>query len=76
MVNSRFLGFALLLGGALLASAAVRAQAPVADWAKLARYAEANQRLPPPSAGRPRVVLMGKSHPPLRPKTRLGLFCE
>jgi lysophospholipase L1-like esterase len=76
MVNSRFLGFALLLGGALLASAAVRAQAPVADWAKLARYAEANQRLPPPSAGRPRVVLMGNSITDFWPKNDSAFFAN
>lgn len=31
------------------------------DWAYLGRYAAANQRLPDPTAGRPRVVLLGNS---------------
>ncbi|MFD1470149.1 GDSL-type esterase/lipase family protein [Hymenobacter caeli] len=31
------------------------------DWANLARYAPANQQLPAPAAGKPRVVLMGNS---------------
>lgn len=31
------------------------------DWANLARYAPANQQLPAPTAGTPRVVLMGNS---------------
>jgi lysophospholipase L1-like esterase len=31
------------------------------DWANLARYAPANQQLPAPAAGTPRVVLMGNS---------------
>ena len=31
------------------------------DWAYLARYAAANQRLPAPQPGRPRVVIIGNS---------------
>ena len=31
------------------------------DWAKLARYAAANKALPAPTAGAPRVVLLGNS---------------
>ena len=31
------------------------------DWASLARYATANQQLPAPNAGLPRVVLLGNS---------------
>jgi lysophospholipase L1-like esterase len=46
----------------------------VADWAKLARYAEANQRLPAPTTGRPRVVLMGNSITDFWPKTDSAFF--
>ncbi len=74
MCNSRFLGFLTLLGGALLVAAVARAQAPVADWAKLARYAEANQQLPAPNASRPRVVLMGNSITDFWPKTDSAFF--
>jgi len=31
------------------------------DWAQLARYRDANRRLPPPGAARPRVVFFGDS---------------
>jgi lysophospholipase L1-like esterase len=72
MLNSRLFGF--LLGGTLLLSTAARAQAPVADWAKLARYTEANQRLPAPTAARPRVVLMGNSITDFWPKTDSSFF--
>ena len=53
---------------------AARAQAPVADWAKLTRYADANQQLPAPSASRPRVVLMGNSITDFWPKTDSAFF--
>jgi len=58
----------------LLLAATARAQAPVADWAKLARYAEANQRLPAPTAARPRVVLMGNSITDFWPKIDSTFF--
>ena len=54
----------------LLASPLMAQQAPSpakvedpmrTDWANLARYAPANQQLPAPTAGTPRVVLMGNS---------------
>jgi lysophospholipase L1-like esterase len=70
MFIARFLGGVLLLSTAFTA----RAQAPVADWAKLARYADANQRLPAPSAARPRVVLMGNSITDGWPKTDSAFF--
>jgi lysophospholipase L1-like esterase len=74
MPTSRLFGLALLLGGVLLLAATARAQAPVTDWAKLSRYAAANQQLPPPSAGRPRVVLMGNSITDFWPKTDSTFF--
>ena len=74
MPISRLFGLALLLGGVLLLAATARAQAPVTDWAKLGRYAAANQQLPPPSAGRPRVVLMGNSITDFWPKTDSTFF--
>ena len=58
----------------MLLAATARAQAPVADWAKLARYAEANQRLPAPTAARPRVVLMGNSITDFWPKIDSTFF--
>jgi len=76
MLNSRLFGFLLLLGGTLLLTTAARAQAPVADWAKLARYADTNQRLPAPTATRPRVVLMGNSITDFWPKTDSTFFAS
>lgn len=73
MLRSHFPSALLLLLAGLLATTA-RAQAPVADWAKLARYAEANQKLPAPSANRPRVVLMGNSITDFWPKTDSTFF--
>jgi lysophospholipase L1-like esterase len=64
----------LLLLAAIGLATSARAQAPVADWAKLARYADANQRLPAPSAARPRVVLMGNSITDFWPKTDSAFF--
>jgi len=75
MLNSCLSGF-LLLGGTLLLTTAARAQAPVADWAKLARYADANQQLPAPTATRPRVVLMGNSITDFWPKTDSAFFAS
>ena len=69
----RFLSFFTFLNSVLLLPAA-HAQAPVADWAKLARYAEANQQLPAPVASRPRVVLMGNSITEFWPKTDSVFF--
>ncbi|UOQ54820.1 GDSL-type esterase/lipase family protein [Hymenobacter cellulosivorans] len=51
----------LLLTTALLAPVAAQAQQPVADYAKLQRYAAANERLPAPPASPARVVLIGNS---------------
>jgi len=50
---------ASLLTTPLLAQQA--APKPETDWAKLARYASANQQLAAPVAGTPRVVLLGNS---------------
>jgi lysophospholipase L1-like esterase len=72
MLDSRLFGF--LIGGTLLLATAAHAQAPVADWAKLARYAATNQRLPAPTAARPRVVLMGNSITDFWPKTDSAFF--
>ena len=68
----RFFASLLLLSAALTA----RAQAPVADWAKLARYAAANSRLPAPTAARPRVVLMGNSITDFWPKNDSAFFAS
>ncbi|MGI4864772.1 MAG: GDSL-type esterase/lipase family protein [Janthinobacterium lividum] len=73
MLSSRFFSFLILLGSVLLLQAA-HAQAPVADWANLARYAEANQKLPASVASRPRVVLMGNSITDFWPKTDSVFF--
>ena len=74
MPASRLLTLCLLSG--LLLARAARAQQPVADWAKLARYAPANQQLPAPTAGRPRVVLMGNSITDFWPKTDSAFFAD
>lgn len=56
---------ALLLPFFALAFATVDAQSPDdqlrTDWANLARYREANAKLPPPKPGEHRVVFMGNS---------------
>jgi lysophospholipase L1-like esterase len=45
-----------------LTAQTVQASDPLrTDWAKLSRYAAANQKLPAPKAGTPRVVLLGNS---------------
>ncbi|MCB2379241.1 SGNH/GDSL hydrolase family protein [Hymenobacter sp. BT635] len=56
-------GFRLLLAAALLTplAGAAQQQLPPTDWAKLQRYADANQRLPAPPASPARVVLIGNS---------------
>jgi lysophospholipase L1-like esterase len=72
MHTFRLFASLLLLGAAFT----TRAQAPVADWAKLARYAEANSRLPAPTAARPRVVLMGNSITDAWPKTDSEFFAS
>jgi lysophospholipase L1-like esterase len=53
-----------LLAAAFLTTPLLAQQAapkPNTDWAKLDRYAEANQQLAAPVAGTPRVVLLGNS---------------
>ena len=72
MHTFRLFASLLLLGAAFT----TRAQAPVADWAKLARYAEANARLSAPIAARPRVVLMGNSITDAWPKTDSAFFAS
>lgn len=70
----------LLVSG--LAPSALRAQTTPApqpdplrtDWAKLARYAAANQALRAPVAGTPRVVLLGNSITDAWPKTDSAFF--
>ena len=49
----------LLIAG--LAGVTARAEAPPDDWAQLLHYRDENQRLPPPGAGRPRVIFLGDS---------------
>jgi lysophospholipase L1-like esterase len=44
------------------------------DWAKLARYSAANQALPPPATGTPRVVLLGNSITDSWPRTDSAFF--
>lgn len=44
------------------------------DWAKLTRYAAANQALPAPAAGTPRVVLLGNSITDAWPRTDSAFF--
>jgi len=44
------------------------------DWAKLERYAPANQQLTPPKAGTPRVVLMGNSITDAWPRADSAFF--
>jgi lysophospholipase L1-like esterase len=46
----------------------------LSDWAKLARYASANKELPAPTAGTPRVVLMGNSITDSWPKADPAFF--
>lgn len=46
------------------------------DWAKLARYAAANQQLPAPAANRPRVVLLGNSITDSWPKADPTFFAD
>jgi lysophospholipase L1-like esterase len=63
---------ALAVSAALLVPLGGWAQTP--DWANLARYAPANQQLPPPSAKRPRVVLLGNSITDAWPKADTTFF--
>lgn len=65
---------ALAVSAALLTPLGSRAQ--TADWANLGRYAPANQQLPPPTAKRPRVVLMGNSITDAWPKTDSAFFAS
>lgn len=44
------------------------------DWAGLARYAPANEQLPAPTPGRPRVVLMGNSITDVWPRADSAFF--
>ena len=55
------LAAALLLVGSAQAQQAPKEDPMRTDWPNLARYAGANQQLPAPQAGTPRVVLMGNS---------------
>lgn len=48
--------------------------AQTTDWANLGRYAAANQQLPPPTASRPRVVLLGNSITDVWPKADTAFF--
>ncbi|TVT40358.1 acylhydrolase [Hymenobacter setariae] len=50
--------------------------AQTTDWANLGRYAPANQQLPPPTAKRPRVVLMGNSITDAWPKADTAFFAS
>jgi acyl-CoA thioesterase-1 len=50
------------LTGAMLASAEdAEVERLRTDWAQLGQYRDENQRLPPPSAARPRVIFLGDS---------------
>ncbi|TGE25895.1 acylhydrolase [Hymenobacter aquaticus] len=51
----------LLLAALLLAPVVALAQQPIPDYAKLERYAAANERLPAPPASPARVVIIGNS---------------
>lgn len=62
---------ALLLG---TGAHALRAQQPTGDWGNLARYADANRRLPAPATTPPRVVLMGNSITEGWPRTDSAFF--
>ena len=73
MANFRF-RILLLLGGAFATSLAHAQQ--TTDWAKLARYAPANQQLAAPVASRPRVVLMGNSITDSWPKADSAFFAD
>jgi len=73
----RWLAAALLLtGGASRAQQAASPAPPPADWAGLGRYATANQQLPAPTPGRPRVVLMGNSITDAWPKADSAFFAN
>jgi len=66
-----------LLGIGLLATPLLAQQAtpkPETDWAKLGRYASANQQLAAPMAGTPRVVLLGNSITDAWPTTDPAFF--
>ncbi len=91
MVDFRTWGVAALLAVALLAPIISRAQQPAAptppptasdlarqqeDWPNLGRFAAANQSLPAPTPGRPRVVLMGNSITEGWPKADSAFFAS
>ena len=65
---------ALAIATALLLPLGSRAQ--TTDWANLGRYAAANQQLPPPTASRPRVVLLGNSITDAWPKADTAFFAS
>ena len=67
----KFLSLAALALGTLPALAQ---QSPSPDRDGLQRYAAANQRLPPPVVGRPRVVLLGNSITEGWPKADSAFF--
>lgn len=50
--------------------------AQTTDWANLGRYAAANKQLPPPTASRPRVVLLGNSITDVWPKVDTAFFAS
>ena len=66
--------YALAIATALLLPLGSRAQ--TTDWANLGRYAAANQQLPPPTASRPRVVLLGNSITDAWPKADTAFFAS
>ncbi|MDJ0365115.1 GDSL-type esterase/lipase family protein [Hymenobacter sp. H14-R3] len=63
----------LALGGYAVPAAA---QAPAADRDGLTRYAAANQALPAPQPGRPRVVLLGNSITDAWPRADSAFFAS
>jgi lysophospholipase L1-like esterase len=65
---------ALAVAAALLLPLGSWAQ--TTDWANLGRYAPANQQLPPPTAKRPRVVLMGNSITDAWPRIDTAFFAS
>ncbi|MBJ6143196.1 GDSL-type esterase/lipase family protein [Hymenobacter sp. BT559] len=65
---------ALAVAAALLLPLGSWAQ--TTDWANLGRYAPANQQLPPATAKRPRVVLMGNSITDAWPRIDTAFFAS
>jgi acyl-CoA thioesterase I len=50
-----------LLGATLASAEDAELERLRTDWAQLAQYRDANRRLPPPSAAKPRVIFLGDS---------------